>query len=77
MPLLCSCCQQSEGLPTGIIHLIAFASRHPEMYGKITLQTVHEIGEKTPLIVDLKPSGDDYMADFSQRGRNHRSVSEA
>lgn len=60
--------QAIGGSTNGIVHLLAIANRHPEMYDKITLQTVHKIGEKTPLLVDLKPSGDNYMTDFHNAG---------
>ncbi|KAL7923713.1 dihydroxy-acid/6-phosphogluconate dehydratase [Trichoderma austrokoningii] len=60
--------QAIGGSTNGIVHLLAIANRHPEIYGKITLQTVHQIGEKTPLLVDLKPSGDNYMTDFHNAG---------
>jgi dihydroxy-acid dehydratase len=36
--------------------------------GTIDLNTVDEIGRKTPLLVDLKPSGDNYMTDFHNAG---------
>ncbi|KAH8127129.1 dihydroxy-acid dehydratase [Trichoderma asperellum] len=60
--------QAIGGSTNGIVHLLAIANRHPEMYDKITLQMVHKIGEKTPLLVDLKPSGDNYMTDFHNAG---------
>ncbi|UKZ57557.1 hypothetical protein TrVGV298_011416 [Trichoderma virens] len=60
--------QAIGGSTNGIVHLLAIANRHPEVYGKITLQTVDEIGRKTPLIVDLKPSGDNYMTDLHNAG---------
>jgi dihydroxy-acid dehydratase len=34
----------------------------------ITLDTFEEIGKKTPLLIDLKPSGDNYMNDFHNAG---------
>ncbi|KAL7793628.1 dihydroxy-acid/6-phosphogluconate dehydratase [Trichoderma ceciliae] len=60
--------QAIGGSTNGIVHLLAIANRHPEICGKITLQTVHEIGRTTPLIVDLKPSGDNYMTDLHNAG---------
>lgn len=60
--------QAIGGSTNGIVHLLAIANRHPDIHGKITLQTVDEIGRKTPLIVDLKPSGDNYMTDLHNAG---------
>ncbi|PTB73354.1 dehydratase [Trichoderma longibrachiatum ATCC 18648] len=60
--------QAIGGSTNGIVHLLAIANRHPEVYGRITLQTIDEIGRKTPLIVDLKPSGDNYMTDLHNAG---------
>jgi dihydroxy-acid dehydratase len=34
----------------------------------VTLKTVDEIGKRTPLLVDLKPSGEGYMTDFHNAG---------
>lgn len=44
------------------------ANRHPALQGKITLQTIDDIGRRTPLLVDLKPSGDNYMTDLHHAG---------
>ncbi|KAL7801133.1 dihydroxy-acid/6-phosphogluconate dehydratase [Trichoderma afarasin] len=60
--------QAIGGSTNGIVHLLAIANRHPDVYGKVTLKTVDEIGRKTPLIVDLKPSGDNYMTDLHNAG---------
>ncbi|KAJ3567557.1 hypothetical protein NPX13_g6725 [Xylaria arbuscula] len=43
-------------------------NRHPHVAGTITLDTFDEIGRKTPLLVDLKPSGSNYMTDFHNSG---------
>ncbi|KAL2007629.1 hypothetical protein VTN00DRAFT_7611 [Thermoascus crustaceus] len=56
------------GSTNAVVHLMAIANRHPELHGVITLQTFDEIGRKTPLLIDLKPSGDNYMADFHNAG---------
>ena len=60
--------QAIGGSTNAIVHLMAIINRHPEVAGDITLETFDEIGRKTPLIVDLKPSGDNYMTDFHNAG---------
>ena len=47
---------------------MAIVNRHPKTAGSITLKTFDEVGRKTPLLVDLKPSGDNYMNDFHNAG---------
>ncbi|CAN8105630.1 unnamed protein product [Discula destructiva] len=60
--------QAIGGSTNGIVHLIAVANRHPDICGKISLQTIDDIGRKTPLLVDLKPSGENYMTDLHNAG---------
>lgn len=60
--------QAIGGSTNAVVHLMAIANRHPGVAGTITPQTVDEIGRKTPLLVDLKPSGDGYMTDFHNAG---------
>lgn len=60
--------QAIGGSTNGIVHLLAIANRHPDIAGKITLQTIDDIGRTTPLLVDLKPSGDNYMTDLHNAG---------
>lgn len=60
--------QAIGGSTNAVVHLLAIANRHPDLQGVITLQTVEEIGQKTPLLIDLKPSGDNYMDDFHNAG---------
>ncbi|KAJ5738197.1 hypothetical protein N7493_001352 [Penicillium malachiteum] len=60
--------QAIGGSTNAVVHLLAIANRHPELEGVITLQTFEEIGRKTPLLIDLKPSGDNYMNDFHNAG---------
>lgn len=60
--------QAIGGSTNGIVHLLAMANRHPDLQGKITLQTIDDIGRRTPLLVDLKPSGDNYMTDLHNAG---------
>lgn len=60
--------QAIGGSTNGIVHLLAIANRHPDVAGKITLQTIDDIGRSTPLLVDLKPSGDNYMTDLHNAG---------
>ncbi|KAH7162140.1 dihydroxy-acid/6-phosphogluconate dehydratase [Dactylonectria estremocensis] len=60
--------QAIGGSTNAVVHLMAIAGRHPQIAGTINLDTVDEIGRKTPLVVDLKPSGDNYMTDFHNSG---------
>lgn len=60
--------QAIGGSTNAIVHLMAIVNRHPGVSGRITLQTFDEIGRTTPLLVDLKPSGDNYMTDFHNAG---------
>ncbi|KAJ5710673.1 hypothetical protein N7488_004829 [Penicillium malachiteum] len=60
--------QAIGGSTNAVVHLLAIANRHPELEGVITLQRFEEIGRKTPLLIDLKPSGDNYMNDFHNAG---------
>jgi dihydroxy-acid dehydratase len=60
--------QAIGGSTNGIVHLLAIVNRHPELQGAITLKDIDEVGRTTPLIVDLKPSGDNYMTDFHNAG---------
>ncbi|RMY82861.1 hypothetical protein D0862_11879 [Hortaea werneckii] len=56
------------GSTNAVVHLLAIANRHPQLAGTITLDTINEVGAQTPLLVDLKPSGDNYMTDFHDAG---------
>lgn len=60
--------QAIGGSTNAIVHLMAIINRHPKLAGTITLQTVDDIGRNTPMLVDLKPSGDNYMTDFHNAG---------
>ncbi|KAB8262548.1 dihydroxy-acid/6-phosphogluconate dehydratase [Aspergillus pseudonomiae] len=60
--------QAIGGSTNAMVHLMAIINRHPDISGSITLQTLDEIGRTTPLLVDLKPSGDNYMTDFHNAG---------
>jgi dihydroxy-acid dehydratase len=60
--------QAIGGSTNAVVHLMAIVNRHPKLAGSITLQTIDEIGRKTPLLVNLKPSGDNYMTDFHNAG---------
>ncbi|KAK0672171.1 putative dihydroxy-acid dehydratase [Cercophora samala] len=60
--------QAIGGSTNAIVHLMAIVNRHPQLAGSITLHTIDDIGRKTPLLVDLKPSGDNYMTDFHNAG---------
>ncbi|OJJ89439.1 putative dihydroxy-acid dehydratase [Aspergillus glaucus CBS 516.65] len=60
--------QAIGGSTNAVVHLMAIANRHPALQGVITLQTFEEIGRNTPLLIDLKPSGENYMNDFHNAG---------
>ncbi len=60
--------QAIGGSTNAVVHLMAIINRHPDVAGSITLDTFDEIGKKTPLLVDLKPSGENYMTDFHNAG---------
>lgn len=60
--------QAIGGSTNAVVHLMAIANRHPIVSGQISLQTVDDIGRRTPLLVDLKPSGENYMTDFHNAG---------
>ncbi|KAI2638599.1 dihydroxy-acid/6-phosphogluconate dehydratase [Xylaria nigripes] len=60
--------QAIGGSTNAIVHLMAIINRHPHVTGTITLDTIDEIGRRTPLLVDLKPSGANYMTDFHNSG---------
>lgn len=59
--------QAIGGSTNAVVHLMAIVNRHPQVAGSITLETFDEVGRKTPLLVDLKPSGDNYVRDSSCR----------
>lgn len=60
--------QAIGGSTNAVVHLLAIANRHPQLAGTITLDAINEVGAQTPLLVDLKPSGDNYMTDFHNAG---------
>ncbi|KAJ7491184.1 dihydroxy-acid/6-phosphogluconate dehydratase [Mycena latifolia] len=60
--------QAIGGSTNAVVHLMAIINRHPDVAGTISLDTFDEIGRKTPLLVDLKPSGESYMTDFHNAG---------
>lgn len=60
--------QAVGGSTNAVVHLMAIIGRHPNVAGTITLDTIDEIGRKTPLLIDLKPSGNNYMTDFHNSG---------
>jgi dihydroxy-acid dehydratase len=60
--------QAIGGSTNAVVHLMAIVNRHPALQGQVTLDTIDEIGNTTPLLVDLKPSGDNYMTDFHNAG---------
>ncbi|GKZ86284.1 hypothetical protein AnigIFM56816_001336 [Aspergillus niger] len=60
--------QAIGGSTNAMVHLMAIINRHPDLSGTINLKTLDDIGRSTPLLVDLKPSGDNYMTDFHNAG---------
>jgi dihydroxy-acid dehydratase len=60
--------QAIGGSTNAVVHLMAMINRHPKVQGKITLQTFDDVGRTVPLLIDLKPSGDNYMTDFHNAG---------
>lgn len=60
--------QAIGGSTNGIVHVMAIINRHPALQGRLTLKDIDDIGRRTPLVVDLKPSGDNYMTDFHNAG---------
>lgn len=60
--------QAIGGSTNAVVHLLAIINRHPKLQGAITLKTFDDIGRTVPLLVDLKPSGDNYMTDFHNAG---------
>ncbi|KAI1103572.1 dihydroxy-acid and 6-phosphogluconate dehydratase [Jackrogersella minutella] len=60
--------QAIGGSTNAVVHLMAIINRHPAVAGTINLSTFDEIGRRTPLLVDLKPSGSNYMSDFHNSG---------
>ena len=53
------------GSTNGVIHLTAIAGR---LGIPIDLERLHALGQETPVLVDLKPSGKHYMEDLHRAG---------
>jgi dihydroxy-acid dehydratase len=60
--------QAIGGSTNAIVHLMAIVNRHPKLQGQIMLDMIDEVGRNVPLLVDLKPSGENYMTDFHNAG---------
>ncbi|CAN9172058.1 unnamed protein product [Alternaria sp. RS040] len=60
--------QAIGGSTNAVVHLMAIIGRHPTVADTIDLSTFDDIGRRTPLLVDLKPSGKNYMTDFHNSG---------
>lgn len=54
------------GSTNAIVHILAMAGRLPDV--EFTLADIDAIGRRTPMLVDLKPSGSGYMEDFHRAG---------
>ncbi len=65
--------QAIGGSTNGVVHLSAIAGRTDR---PIPLDEFDAIGRKTPVLVDLKPSGDHYMEHFHQAGGVPRLMQE-
>ncbi len=65
--------QAIGGSTNGVVHLSAMAGRTKN---PLTLEEFDEIGKTTPVLVDLKPSGDHYMEHFHQAGGVPRLMQE-
>jgi dihydroxy-acid dehydratase len=57
--------QAVGGSTNAIIHLTAVAGR---LGLRLDLERLNELGASTPLLVDLKPTGEGYMEDFHRAG---------
>jgi dihydroxy-acid dehydratase len=53
------------GSTNGVVHLTAIAGR---LGIDLDLERLHELGTETPVLVDLKPSGQHYMEDLHRAG---------
>ncbi|CAG8171854.1 unnamed protein product [Penicillium salamii] len=60
--------QAIGGSTNAMVHLMAIINRHPDLNSNFKLERLDLIGRTTPLLVDLKPSGDNYMTDFHNAG---------
>jgi dihydroxy-acid dehydratase len=58
--------QAIGGSTNAVVHLLAIAGRVEGL--DLTLDDFDAIGRRTPLLVDLKPSGANYMEDFYRAG---------
>ena len=65
--------QAIGGSTNGVVHLSAIAGRTQT---PLTLEEYDEIGKRTPVLVDLKPSGDHYMEHFHYAGGVPRLMQE-
>jgi dihydroxy-acid dehydratase len=65
--------QAIGGSTNALVHLTAVARR---LGIKIDLEEFDQIGQKVPVLVDLKPSGDHYMEHFHWAGGNSRLMKE-
>ncbi|KZT37193.1 dihydroxy-acid dehydratase IlvD [Sistotremastrum suecicum HHB10207 ss-3] len=58
--------QALGGSTNAVVHLLAIAGRLPGV--NLRLEDFDRIGKKTPFLVDLKPSGAEYMEDLHKAG---------
>jgi dihydroxy-acid dehydratase len=65
--------QAIGGSTNGVVHLSAIAGRTKN---PLALEEFDELGRKTPVLVDLKPTGEHYMEHFHQAGGVPRLMQE-
>ena len=65
--------QAIGGSTNGVVHLSAIAGRTKN---PIALEEFDEVGRRTPVLVDLKPTGEHYMEHFHQAGGVPRLMQE-
>jgi dihydroxy-acid dehydratase len=58
--------QALGGSTNAIVHLLAIAGRVPGL--DFTLDDIDRVGRRTPVLVNLKPAGSEYMEDFHRAG---------
>jgi dihydroxy-acid dehydratase len=58
--------QALGGSTNAIVHLLAIAGRLPGL--DFSLDDIDRVGRRTPMLVNLKPAGAEYMEDFHKAG---------
>jgi len=60
--------QALGGSTNAVVHLLAIAGRLSNLSPQLTLDDFDSVGRRTPVLVNLKPSGTQYMEDFHKAG---------